>query len=307
MAYYENTYHCCVCKTNFDRNTYHCCDCVFNNKTCNGECEKEAFELLMSKLKDFWMLNKNIDDMTITDEITNDNFIPSFCLGNSNKCNAYKKFMKTVKILGFTGLKQILNDDTQYKFAYHGTNIISNAQYICCDGFNINLRNRQIHGVGEYFSSSISTCKKYSKQNGCIIVALILTKHNNFSIIDKSSEKWYVVNNTKNDTYVLPIGIYETNIEITDFSDCPKKKFKKIQNSNKINVYYIKNGDIYDYDDYAEEGSKLILENIKKNNYKFIFTYEDDNYKVFEYLIDLSAMTQTNMKSNTTRGLLITC
>jgi hypothetical protein len=306
-------YHCKLCHYLSATNvTLHCCKCITSKKICDGYCEVNDLKLLFNKLHEFIRTDsiEYDDDNDDVSEFYNrkyknnyefdpSRFIVSQCL--KTKCNAYVKFIKTIKQHGYRDLFDLLNDDSCYKFVLHGTSIISAAQNICCNGFNEALRgkNGQAHGKGEYFTDKYSTGQKYSRSNGCVVVSLMVYKKEFVKCIDKGGEKWYVVNNTTNKSFILPIGIMIMNTPVVNYNDCPKNILNEFEMSNEITVEYYVNGGKVEYD---EELEKIILENIKKKIYVFEIKRSDRKYK---YNIDLLAMTQTNTSTNTVRGLLI--
>jgi hypothetical protein len=157
----------------------------------------------------------------------------------------------------------------------------------------------QLHGTGEYFTSSISTAHSYTRSNGVVIISII-PNVNKFNIkeiktIDKpDNEKWYVVNNTDTLAFALPIAIINTNyIQDINF-ECPKKQF---------NTNLMINDVLYN------DGSKFIFfdantRQIIINNFYCGILVFDITINSTMYNINLKTMSQKNLTTNYKRNIM---
>ncbi len=98
---------------------------------------------------------------------------------------------------------------------FHGTWESENAISICNQSWNIAKRYLEPK-KGEFFTSSLKTALKYAGPYGRVMVTLIcnpdsLGSHIIGNTIEKhpmynDTETWYIINNTSDKTFVLPIG-----------------------------------------------------------------------------------------------------
>jgi hypothetical protein len=107
-------------------------------------------------------------------------------------------------------------------FAFHGTPSVENVKAICHGNLDVNRRNGQVHGPGEYFGVTSFISKDYERSLGTQIVFYLLKGHSRWKRV---GEFCYVVNNTGNDAMLcLPVCVvhYRPNgSSIPYWSSCP--------------------------------------------------------------------------------------
>ena len=280
------------------------------NESCKCEIyKKELYGLCLDKMTAF-LRDKNI-------------IYKHYISKCFTKCKSYENFIKGCKFLmnnkcesnesnesNENQLKKLMQNKDNFIIALHGTPNIMNAQTICCDGYDVNLRRGQAYGSGEYFSTNFKTCYEYIRYGGAIIVTLIINpeKFSNTSLVrNLINENWYIVKNTREYSFCLPFAILEINNEITNecLDYCIKRQFLNMKSKfddlidGKIHLYYI--DDNYKKQMYSEVDTDTFASEIKKG--KTLFRIRCDNGNIYE--IDLIKMTQMNTNSNFLRNLII--
>jgi WWE domain len=286
--------HCVSCCHIFNTKKFHCCVCKAEWPRENGiiGCNCDDFKRVLNCFIFEYMTKLNCKQK----------YILSQCLNKD--CNGFTKFNKTIKKLGFSSIYDFLINEKNWIMMFHGTPNIERAMNICCNSWSIDCRTRQLHGEGEYFSTSLVTTKKYAGRNGVIVAALIINPavcKNSITKIHKDennhNDMWYVVNNKENEYYCLPVAIIECNIfsPITNYKSCPKKLVRS--GARKRLYYQDGNNNFLPYD---LESFKIIITNIKKKKYVFNITIKDVTYE-----INLNEMIQRNINTGNERMIKI--
>ena len=104
---------------------------------------------------------------------------------------------------------------------------------------------------GEYFSTSIFRGDDYAGSYGAIILSLIAIKASNFihTVNQQLNEIWYVINNSSDALFCLPVGILQNsaNADISSYKMCAyeEKKcfYKKFAMEIKVRTFTIHMGD----------------------------------------------------------------
>jgi WWE domain len=321
--YNINLSHCCDCQIEWNPNDHqhcndccliikndehHCCTCqtIFDKPNADCDCQK-VIDIIINKTNTFtkgW--------------ITQRQFIISKCL--NKKCQAFKKFITGLKLIGLHNVIKFLSSNSNYKLVYHGTPSIENARTICCDSWNINRRDRQKCGPGEYFTTRISRGNTYATDTGAVVISMIVTanKAGTKSVYKSSDETWYVVKNDHTVSFCLPVAIVKYITRIDQYNMCPKqetelelerqKKEKEMEKQRILEMQQKINDDsckISFYDqkwiEYDNDSKKKLIENAKQD--KLIFDITAPNGNV--YKIDLTDMTQRNMSTRYKRKIQI--
>jgi len=221
--------------------------------------------------------------------------------------------MRGIVKLGYNNIMDFLKS-CNWDFAYHGTPYLNSVSSICCEGWNVNLRCGQAYGNGEYFSVDSNIPKNYAGNMGAIILSIIIksTKCSNVKV--KNEGKFFVVNNTNDELYCLPVAIIQHKTNIDNCIKCPKIKLYEMRKADFIRVRYYYNDNNYSddsdndedynddkyYVDYDDTNHKIIIDNIKNNIFVF-----DIKVKKHTFTIDITKGIQKNKKSDNIRQLKI--
>ncbi len=120
---------------------------------------------------------------------------------------------------------------------------------------------------------------------------------------DNRKEKWYVINNTDDTHFCLPIGIIEHNTDISTYKKCFKQKhqesLKNIITNQNIKIEYDDDDGYVEYDNTI---IKKIIKNLKNGITKFNIIASNKN----TYIIDMENMIQTNSQSKHQRSIRVT-
>lgn len=94
-------------------------------------------------------------------------------------------------------------------------------------------------------SAKVERGDKYSGSSGAIIVSLITTNTSCYTktVNYNSDETWYVVNNSDDKSYCLPVAIMQNVADISSYKMCisdeKKIMLQKIRNGvNNVTIYY---------------------------------------------------------------------
>jgi hypothetical protein len=200
--------------------------------------------------------------------------------------------------MGFNNLANFLKNSKDYVFAFHGTFSIENALNICCQSWDSTMRHVQSEGAGEYFTTYLNTAASFGACGGIIITLIIYKKNTeNICMMPRSkNENWYIVNNKKDISYCLPIGILHNDNKLV-YHQCPRKGeiIQKILNQKFSNIYYENS---FGWQEYGDENVKKILLNIKEG--KILFKANIDSKIV---IIDLIHFLEINIKNGFTKKI----
>jgi hypothetical protein len=238
-------------------------------------------------------------------------FLVSSCL---TQCESGKLFINGIKSLGFESLKEFFSDEENFVFCLHGTPSVSGACDINCQSWNLSYRGRtgQAYGKGEYFSTNIETAKYYAGCNGAIILSVIPKNKNNVTSYDSmikkrihtNCEDWYIVENTSNAFFALPVGILQNNKEIPEFSTCQKiikeKLLAEIISKAKEESFCVFFSGDNGKKQYDTQTIKTISSNIQSGNLIFDITINSNLYT-----INLKKMKQVNKRTNFERDIYV--
>jgi ethanolamine utilization protein EutQ (cupin superfamily) len=111
----------------------------------------------------------------------------------------YEKFLK--------GMRNYDLDVMQYKIGYHGTTKDA-AKIICKDGFDPQYRKTFAYGFGDYIAQDLSIAMNYSNCGLIIVFAIPIIKSIK-NVKMECGNKTFIVNNTCDEMYCLPIGIID--------------------------------------------------------------------------------------------------
>jgi uncharacterized protein YlaI len=193
---------------NFPINYQSCGQCKYfwkydskSNCTCSV-LKKILYDRAIDFIKNGEFNNKKLDQFV---------FVPFSC---DEQCESAIKFKNGIKYSKNQNAELFLSDPTNTVVAAHGTPVLTNAGSIGCHSWNINLRDGQAYGKGEYFSTKLDTANTYSKNSGTIIISLIIHPNNTNYVKAKEyaeSETWYIVENFSSIAFSYPIGILFIN------------------------------------------------------------------------------------------------
>jgi hypothetical protein len=322
MEYKNNEKHCCKCKTAWinDINKIHCIKCCMSHDKNKEHCcccgkqwnagEKEACEC--GEIKRF--IIPKIQEFLESKSIKN-KYVISPCLGRTVttdhadglNCQSILKFSKAIKTLGKCDILEFLKDDANYVFALHGTPLVNGAFDICCNSWNDKFRGRtgQAYGRGEYFTTFLNTAISYAGYgSGAIVVSIIISPEKT-TIVKKrfcsDYENWYIVDNPSDVSFCLPVAVLQDRVNIEGCPICPRRKFlqmmEQLVKKDNISICFEDGGKI----PYNEESTKEVLKNIKIGNP--IFDIIGSNG--YSYRVDLTNMTQTNVRTNGSRQIYL--
>jgi hypothetical protein len=228
-----NENHCCKCRAVWAQKEYYHCNrcCQIFSHTDNHKhkckcdmCQKDLSDNKYCCYDGIYLMILHFKDFMEMSQLKN-KFIISKCLCT---CNSMKKFISGIKSIGFDNVFDFLSHRLNYEFVFHGTQNITNAKKICCESWNINFRDGQVHGPGEYFTTNIETAKYYADNNGVIVASIIVTsKRVNIKKVLKENETWFVVNNNKEATFCLPVAILQYRTKIDSYELCIKKEHEE--------------------------------------------------------------------------------
>lgn len=294
MIFYGNN-HCCKCKKIWyhDRHFKHCSKCCVtyasNIETCDCFVENKKIELqknCVCNLVDCHSSNscpKYNDFIKICSDKIN-NFIKEYPITKDYsfskclryECDSIQNFFKTIYELGFNNIIDFLNDDSNYVFMFHGTPNINYISQICCQSYSPVHRcscggQTDLLGCGEYFTNKFNTARKYTNENGAVILNLVInpdilkkTKYNQNIKVNKNcpdgwnemeeendgelknknmsdrecwykGEEFYVIDNLKTNSFCVPIAIIKSFDDriIEPYLFCHREKVK-----NAVYFYY---------------------------------------------------------------------
>jgi hypothetical protein len=293
--------HCCKCKQLYSQYLSHCdlcCKTYYKNTTHN--CKSHNYENNIISIIDN-ILNNDLYDSLLKNNIN----VLSECI--YYRCNSTMKFLKGLEYLGIN-INDFSRDSKYWTMVFHGTPTPTYADSICCNGMILDKRgtNGQVHGPGEYFSTNIDTAKYYAKNTGGILYCIIIKPEYSKGRITthkrSNTEIWYIMNNTEDYHFYLPIYILKHFVDITHCQHCFTRKnndiIKEIKNGNIIkNIHYI--DDNFQTIKYNDEEINFVCNNIRNNI--LVFNMKINNY---DYNIDINKMTQKNLITNKIRTIL---
>jgi WWE domain len=317
-TYPINSEHCCQCKKTYHKSSNHCCKCGEWGEGCIhcaichnvfSQSEKDRHCCICGTT------NCQCDNLTLVLRDTiekmggfaiGSKFLFSPCFG---KCAAMKKFIAGINhIRNKTTLNDFIKHKDNFIIVNHGTPSVESAFRICCQSLSVLHRRRQYCGSGEYFSSGPRTAKDYAGHHGAIVKTLLINPNicgDNIKIVNDGDhgEDWYVVDNTSNMSFALPIGIVETGPSIDNIGNtfCIEQKtkdiIKKVSQGAKMIISFNGDNGFQPYDSSVHDtivkafmAQKQSCE-IRTNNYT--------------YTIDFAYMTQINQKTKGSRNIKI--
>jgi hypothetical protein len=173
---------------------------------------------------------------------------------------------------------------------YHGTPSMGNARRIMCEGFDPNKRSGQEYGRGEYFADAPRTSLQYAGNTGAVMLCAVFIRT---AIVSREriSGEYYTIVDTPKDrsaAYALPLVVLPCTTKM------PGTQCSLCTNGAAVNQYA----------EIANDGGQWQRMNA------------DDSYAVstsrpgqpvamngFEYVYDLTAMTQTNTNTGKERSI----
>jgi hypothetical protein len=171
---------------------------------------------------------------------------------------------------------------------YHGTPWVGNAERIMCEGFDPNKRSGQQYGPGEYFADTLGTSLAYARGTGAVMLCAVLNRPMNVS---RKSEDYYTIVNTPKDrsaAYALPLVV----LPLT--SETPGKQCGQCTRGATFNQHV----------EFANDGGQW--QRMGARDSYAVSTSRPGQLVAmngFEYVYDLTAMTQTNTKTSKVRSI----
>ncbi len=316
--------HCTKCCSTFAAGEEHCCIC--GKHWLKGSAEDcgcgEIRRFFDVKIKEF--LEKN--------RLTN-NYVVSPCLGQD--CQSILKFAKAIRSIGFSSITDFLRDDKNYTMVFHGTPQVSGASDICCNSWSLGYRGRtgQAAGTGEYFTTLPETSYGYTGHgNGAVVLAIVINpkafpstktdvsiggSYRSYQyheagftsegvpatkmLKQTSTENWFIVENTVDLAFSLPIGVMQYHNPIDVCASCPRRKHDtSLQDLARRAIKSIGFEDA-GVKPYAPSDLETIMRNIKAGTAVFDMTAANGS----TYKIDLAKMIQTNLSTGGQRRIII--
>jgi hypothetical protein len=175
---------------------------------------------------------------------------------------------------------------------YHGTPSVENAKRILCGGFSTPLRSRQQYGPGEYFADTLTTPLVYASATGAIVLAAVLNRPGVVTRTAAATGECFTVVNSPTDgsaSYALPL------LAVPVAPVTPRMSCSVCSNIFKQYVFF---GNIRNQWQPLNARDSAAVVNSQMNQRVAM--------NGFEYVYDLTAMTQTNVATGTVRSLFIT-
>jgi hypothetical protein len=320
----SKTQHCSKCCTSFANGNEHCCLCGKDwNRGSEDACSCGKVRSFFSvKIREF-LTKKGLDN----------NHVVSPCLGQD--CQSVVKFVKAIRSLGFQNLDDFLKDETNYTMMMHGTPRVDGASDICCKSWDLGKRNLngQAIGTGEYFTNTLGTAHHYATHFGAVVITIVINpvafpkhrdnvglhlagRHHTFARIGFTSddkptmrvlnhpgtdEVWFIVENTADLAFCLPVGVMQHHQPIDSCSSCPRRKAEI-----SLRELLTGKGGAIGFDDqgfrpYAKADLDAILQNARSGIFVFNITATNGA----TYSIDLNKMVQTNLSTSGQRRILV--
>jgi hypothetical protein len=173
---------------------------------------------------------------------------------------------------------------------YHGTPSVENAERIMCEGFDPSKRNGQTYGPGEYFADKLETPLYYARGTGAVMLCAVFIRAEIVSR-ERISLEYYTIVDTPKDrsaAYALPLVVLPcaTKMPITQCSRCT--------HGATFNQYV----------EFANDGGRW--QRMSAQDSHAVSTSRPGQpvaMNGFEYVYDLTAMTQTNTNTGKVRSI----
>lgn len=212
--------HCCKCKTSWDPSKSHCkwccvtlspqekhcciCDNRWNvDEQVNCHCSEIA-KFSDTQIKMLW--NKHS---------LSAKYCVSPCLEN---CDAVVKFEHALRKIGFSSIREFLDDSDNFTIVFHGTPQVSFASNICCNSWESLFRGQigQRFGTGEYVTTCPKTALDYTgNRSGAIVIAIVINPSvfpsinvDGFDTFDEFCDVGYIRNdhvNSNGESEIIPV------------------------------------------------------------------------------------------------------
>jgi hypothetical protein len=174
---------------------------------------------------------------------------------------------------------------------YHGTRSVENAERIMCKGFDPAMRSRQQHGAGEYFADTPRTPLQFAGGTGAVVLCAVFTRSAVVSRkwSDETQEHYTIVDTPEDRTtaYALPLVVLPLTSKMpgTQCNRCT-------HGATELYAEFTNDGGRWQrmdvQDSYAVSTSRA-GQPVAMNG--------------FEYVYDLTAMTQTNTNTGKVRSI----
>jgi hypothetical protein len=173
---------------------------------------------------------------------------------------------------------------------YHGTPSVENAERIMCEGFDPNKRSGQDYGPGEYFADAPSTPLDYAGGTGAVMLCAVFIRAKIVSRARISGQYYTIVNTPKDRSaaYALPLVALPCTIKM------PGTQCSLCTHGATFNQYV----------EFTSDGGQW--QRMSAQDSSAVSTSHPGQpvaMNGFEYVYDLTAMTQTNTKTGKVRSI----
>jgi hypothetical protein len=175
---------------------------------------------------------------------------------------------------------------------YHGTRSVENAERIMCNGFDPAMRSRQQHGAGEYFADTPRTPLQFAGGTGAVMLCVVFTRS---AVVSRKwsdgTEEYYTIVNTPEDrttAYALPLVVLPRTSKKMPGTQCNR----------------CTHGATELYAEFANDGGRWQRMDVQDSH--AVSTSRPGQpvaMNGFEYVYDLTAMTQTNTETSKVRSI----
>jgi hypothetical protein len=175
---------------------------------------------------------------------------------------------------------------------YHGTPSVENAERIMCEGFDPATRSRQSYGRGEYFADTLRTPLQFAGGTGAVMLCAVFIRP---AVVSRKWEcvnkEYYTIVETPEDrtaAYALPLVVLPLR-SVTLGNQCGQCTHRATFNQ------HVK---------FRNDGGRW--QRMSAQDSQAVSTSRPGQpvaMNGFEYVYDLTAMTQTNTKTSKVRSI----
>jgi hypothetical protein len=174
---------------------------------------------------------------------------------------------------------------------YHGTRSVENAERIMCKGFDPAMRSRQQYGAGEYFADTPRTPLQFAGGTGAVMLCAVFTRS---AVVSRKwsdgTEEYYTIVDTPDRTtaYALPLVVLPRTSKNMPSTQCNR----------------CTHGATELYAEFTNDGGRWQRMDVQDSH--AVSTSRPGQpvaMNGFEYVYDLTAMTQTNTNTGKVRSI----